>query len=59
MFNNDTEKRRSKNVRPFLLQTYSRDTGQIINDLSMPIHVDGRHWGGVIVGVDPAALLDK
>jgi methyl-accepting chemotaxis protein len=59
MFNNDTEKRRSKNVRPFLLQTYSRDTGQIINDLSMPIYVDGRHWGGVIVGIDPAALLDK
>ncbi len=59
MFNNDTEKRRSKNERPFLLQTYSRDTGQVINDLSMPLYIDGRHWGGIIVGIDPAGLLDK
>ena len=59
MYTNDTEKRRSKNERPFLLQTYSRDTGQVINDLSMPLYVNGRHWGGIIVGIDPAGLLDK
>lgn len=58
MFSNETEKRRSRNTRPFLLQTHSRDTGQIVNDISMPIYVDGRHWGNVIVGIDPAVPAD-
>jgi methyl-accepting chemotaxis protein len=56
-FSNETEKRRSKNTKPFLLQTYSRDTGAILNDLSMPVYVDGRHWGAVIVGIKPEGLL--
>jgi len=29
---------------------YRRDTGQIMFDLSVPIHVDGRHWGGFRIG---------
>jgi methyl-accepting chemotaxis protein len=34
----------------YRLQVYRRDTGQIMFDLSVPIHVDGRHWGGFRVG---------
>jgi methyl-accepting chemotaxis protein len=48
----DTEKRRVSNIEPMLLQTYTRDTGQIISDLSMPISIDGKHWGALIVGFD-------
>lgn len=35
---------------PYRLQVYRRDTGQIMMDLSVPILVDGRHWGGFRVG---------
>ena len=31
---------------PFLLQTYRRDTGEIMHDISAPVYVGGRHWGG-------------
>lgn len=35
---------------PYRLQVYRRDTGQIMFDLSVPIWVDERHWGGFRVG---------
>ncbi|MCX7166865.1 MAG: methyl-accepting chemotaxis protein [Rhodocyclales bacterium] len=35
---------------PFLLQTYRRDTGEIMHDISAPVYVKGRHWGGVRIG---------
>ncbi|MDX9698872.1 MAG: methyl-accepting chemotaxis protein [Rhodocyclaceae bacterium] len=35
---------------PFLIQTYRRDTGEIMHDISAPIHVNGRHWGGFRIG---------
>ncbi|WP_022850111.1 methyl-accepting chemotaxis protein [Limisalsivibrio acetivorans] len=53
--NNETERRRSRNTDPLLLQTYLRDTGEVLNDLSIPIYIDGKHWGAVIVGFDPEA----
>ncbi len=56
-FSNETEKRRSTNTQPFLFQTYQRDTGEIITDLSMPIYVNGRHWGAVVVGIKPESLM--
>jgi methyl-accepting chemotaxis protein len=54
---NETEKRRSKNTQPFLLQTYQRDTGEILTDISMPIYINGKHWGAIIVGIKPEALM--
>jgi len=35
---------------PWRLQVYRRDTGQIMFDLSVPVFVAGRHWGGFRVG---------
>ncbi|WP_394005292.1 methyl-accepting chemotaxis protein [Luteimonas sp. WGS1318] len=35
---------------PFRLQVYRRDTGEIMFDLSVPIFVNGRHWGGFRLG---------
>jgi methyl-accepting chemotaxis protein len=35
---------------PYLLQTYRRDTGEIMHDISAPIYVQGRHWGGFRIG---------
>ena len=33
--------------KPFLLQSYRRDTGEILHDISVPVYVFGKHWGAV------------
>lgn len=50
IFSDRTGKRCGSNTRPFLLQTYKRDTGEVMHDLSAPIFVNGRHWGGFRIG---------
>ncbi|WP_223511189.1 methyl-accepting chemotaxis protein [Pseudomonas sp. GL-B-19] len=39
--------------QPVLLQTYTRDTGELMHDLSVPIILKGRHWGGLRLGYKP------
>lgn len=55
--NNKAEQRRCTHTKPMLLQTYKRDTGEVLNDLSLPIYINGRHWGALIIGFDPATLF--
>ncbi len=50
IFDDPTGKRAAQNTTPFLLQTYLRDTGEILNDMSTPLIINGRHWGMVRVG---------
>jgi len=50
IFGDPVGKRCGSHEQPFLLQTYRRDTGEIMHDLSAPIYVQGRHWGGFRVG---------
>jgi methyl-accepting chemotaxis protein len=50
IFNDRTGIRCARNTDGFLLQTYRRDTGEILNDLSMPLFFNGRHWGAIRVG---------
>jgi len=50
IFNDPVGKRCGSHEQPFLLQTYRRDTGEIMHDLSVPIYVQGRHWGGFRLG---------
>ena len=45
-----TGSRCGSHTETMLLQTYKRDTGEILHDLSVPIYVDGRHWGGFRIG---------
>lgn len=51
MFNDRTGLAAGRNTRRFLLQTYRRDMGGgrfvLMKDLSAPIVVNGRHWGGL------------
>lgn len=56
---NDTEIRRARNTDPLLLQTYLRDTGEVLNDLSLPLVVNGAHWGAVICGFRPEVAMDS
>jgi methyl-accepting chemotaxis protein len=39
-----------QNQELYLFQEYRRDTGELIWDISSPIYVNGRHWGGFRVG---------
>ncbi|OHC69767.1 MAG: chemotaxis protein [Rhodocyclales bacterium RIFCSPLOWO2_02_FULL_63_24] len=50
VFADPVGKRCGDHELPFLLQTYRRDTGEIMHDISAPIYVKGRHWGGVRIG---------
>lgn len=38
------------------LRTGGTVFGEVVNDLSMPIHVGGRHWGAIRVGFDSERL---
>ena len=50
IFGDPTGMRCAKNTDGVLLQTYRRDTGEILNDLSVPIFINGKHWGGIRFG---------
>ncbi|TBX22144.1 methyl-accepting chemotaxis protein, partial [Bowmanella sp. JS7-9] len=53
IFNDPTGKRCGANQEKFLLQTYKRDTGEVMHDLSAPIFVRGKHWGNIRIGYHP------
>jgi methyl-accepting chemotaxis protein len=46
---------RPPGARPFMLQTYPRDTGGVYNDVSFPVYVKGERYGSVRLAYDPAA----
>ena len=50
VFDDPVGKRCGDHTQPFLLQTYRRDTGEIMHDISAPVMVKGRHWGGFRIG---------
>lgn len=50
IFNDRTGLSAAQNTEPFLLQTYKRDTGEFMNDLSVPIFLGDRHWGALRMG---------
>ena len=54
IFNDRTGLAAGRNRRKFLLQTYRRDMGNgnyvLMKDASVPIRVDGKHWGGLRIG---------
>ena len=50
IFDDPVGRRCGDHEQPFLLQTYRRDTGEIMHDISAPVYVKGRHWGGFRIG---------
>ena len=54
IFNDKTGARCGAHTEIALIQTYKRDTGEVMHDLSVPIYVNGRHWGGFRVGYPPS-----
>ena len=53
LFNDRTGIRCGTHKETMLLQTYRRDTGEIMHDLSVPVFVNGKHWGGFRLGYRP------
>ena len=51
IFNDPVGLAAAHNTDPILLQVYRRDTGETMWDVSSPIYVKGKHWGGFRVGV--------
>jgi methyl-accepting chemotaxis protein len=55
IFSDRTGLSAGRNRRQFLLQTYRRDMGGgtfvLMKDVSAPISVNGRHWGGFRIGL--------
>jgi HAMP domain-containing protein len=50
-YTNPVELARSRNLEPFLIQFYKRDTGAHLWDVSAPVFVKGKHWGCFCVGI--------
>ncbi|MBN8452484.1 methyl-accepting chemotaxis protein [Accumulibacter sp.] len=50
IFDDPVGRRSGGHEHSFLLQTYRRDTGELMHDISAPIYVKGRHWGGFRIG---------
>ncbi|MFC1235696.1 methyl-accepting chemotaxis protein [Vibrio sp. F74] len=53
LFNDRVGIRCGGHTKTMLLQTYKRDTGEVMHDLSVPILVNGQHWGSVRLGYHP------
>ncbi|MPT29684.1 MAG: chemotaxis protein [Achromobacter sp.] len=56
IFDDPVGARLAANTETLLFQTYSRDTGEIVNDISVPLFLDGDHWGAVRIGLDYACF---
>lgn len=50
IFNDRTGLAAAQNTAPFLIQNYQRDTGETMADLSVPLFVQGKHWGAIRIG---------
>ncbi len=53
IFNDRVGARCGNHQKPLLLQTYIRETGEHMHDVSVPIYVHGKHWGGFRIGYRP------
>ncbi len=52
IFDDPVGARLAANTGAMLFQTYSRDTGEIVNDISVPLYLGSEHWGAVRIGLD-------
>lgn len=55
IFNDEVGLKAAKNLEKGFIQSYKRDTGEVLYDFSSPIYVKGKHWGAFRIGFS----LDK
>lgn len=51
IFNDGVGLALARNTDNVIIQTYPRDTGEIISDIAVPVFIDSKHWGAVRVGL--------
>jgi methyl-accepting chemotaxis protein len=59
MFNDPVGAAAAHNTTPFLKQVYQRNTGETLWDLSVPVYVDGKQWGGFRIGFSMLKIEQK
>jgi len=59
IFDDPVGARLAANDGPMLFQTYPRDTGEIVNDISLPVFLGTEHWGAVRIGLDYARYASE
>ncbi|MBE0499830.1 MAG: methyl-accepting chemotaxis protein [Desulfuromonadales bacterium] len=61
LFNDPVGIKAARNTGDVLLQVYERDTGEKMLDISAPVVVQGRHWGGFRIGycLDESTVTKK
>jgi HAMP domain-containing protein len=52
VFNDPVGLKAAQNTQKGFRQIYHRDTGQLMWDISTPIMVKGKHWGGFRIGIE-------
>ena len=57
LFNDPTGIKSARSQQPFMLQTYTRDTGEVLSEIALPIYLNSRHWGAIRVGFDPMVMM--
>jgi len=50
LFNDKVGLTAARNEKEVLVQVYDRDTGERIWDISVPIYIQGQHWGAFRIG---------
>jgi methyl-accepting chemotaxis protein len=50
IFDHEVGLKAARNTEGPLMQPYERDTGEKMWDISVPVYVKGRHWGGFRIG---------
>ncbi len=58
IFNDDVGLKAARNEEKGFRQIYHRDTGNILWDISSPIYVKGKHWGGFRVGLSLKSIAE-
>lgn len=56
IFNDPVGLAAAKNTEKGFLQIYKRDTGETMWDISSPVYVKGKHWGGFRIGYSLVAV---
>jgi len=41
----------ARNTDSLIIQVYPRDTGEVMADVGVPVFIEGKHWGGIRVGL--------
>jgi len=59
IFDDEVNRNAVRNEGGVLCQTYMRDTGEIVTDLSVSLDVEGSRWGTVRVGIDYGLFEEK